>query len=322
VKKIIIQEKVINFLFNSFRENRISHAYIFLGPEGVGKSFTAKYFAQILNCTNKENPPCFECSNCIKIENDNHPDVHWIRPEEGSQGIKIETIRELQEKISLKPYEAKFKVFIIEKADSLLEDASNCLLKTLEEPPGESVLILLAEEIEKFLPTIVSRCQIVRFSLLKKKMIENFLRENYSLDEEKISFYSKFAEGSLGRAISFVESDFLEKRNFILEKILEKKEFDNDLWWKEKEVFLEILNILSGIFRDALFKKLSLDELILNIDQRDLISQIAFSHSLEELYNFIEKINFYYNLIQQNVNLRLIFTNLEMDLDYRKDKKC
>lgn len=314
MRRVIYQEKIVNFLTSSFKQNRFSHAYIFLGPEGVGKAFIAKYFAQFVNCENRDIAPCLVCSNCIRIENNNHPDVYWIKPEEGSQGIKIEAIRGLQERISLKPYEAKFKIFILEKADYLLEDAANCLLKTLEEPPLFSILILLAEEKERFLPTIISRCQIVRFTLLKREVIEKFLEENYQMDNSKIYFYSKFAEGSLGKAIALVEANYINKRDLILERFLERKKIDSDLLWKEKKHLLDALSLLSGIFRDAFLEKLGLDNLVVNTDRKELIEKIALSYSWEELYNLLDKFNFYYTFLQHNANLRLILTNLEIDL--------
>ncbi|MCM8783651.1 MAG: DNA polymerase III subunit delta' [Candidatus Omnitrophica bacterium] len=315
MRKTIFQESIINLLINSFKQNKLSHAYIFLGPEGVGKAFTAKYFAQFVNCENKDISPCFRCSNCIKIENGNHPDVHWVRPEDNSQGIKIEAIRNLQERVSLKPYEAKFKIFVIEKADFILEDAGNCLLKTLEEPPGNSLLILLAEERERFLPTIISRCQLVRFPLLKREIIEKFLQDNYHLDKIKTYFYSKLAEGSIGKAITLVNSHYINKRNLVLENFLKNKELGNELLWKEKRNFLEALSLLSGIFRDVLLEKFGLDNLIINIDQKDLIREITLLYSPKELYNLIDRFIFYYGFIQHNANLRLAFTNLEMDLE-------
>ncbi|MCM8766302.1 MAG: DNA polymerase III subunit delta' [Candidatus Omnitrophica bacterium] len=318
MKKILGKERIFNFLVSSFRQNKLSHAYLFLGPEGVGKAFTAKLFAQFINCERRESFPCLKCGPCVKIEENRHPDVYWIKPEEGSQGIKIEVVRSLQEKIALKPYEAGYKIFILEKADSLLEEASHCLLKTLEEPPGDALLILLAEEKERIFPTILSRCQIIRFSLINRTLVEEFLMEKGVKEKSKISFYSNLAGGSIGKALALVEGDYLKKRNLVFDGLLEKKDFNYEVWGKEKTVFSETIDFLSGVFRDALFKKLGLDRLMFNIDHKDLISRLASSYSQADLAELLEKLNFYYQLIQQNVNLRLIFTNLEMDLDRQR----
>ncbi|MCM8779471.1 MAG: DNA polymerase III subunit delta' [Candidatus Omnitrophica bacterium] len=321
MKKIIGKEKIFNFLINSFRESRVSHAYLFLGPEGVGKAFTAKLFAQFINCENRKENPCFECISCVKIEHNNHPDVYWIKPEEGSQGIKMEAMRTLQERIFLKPYEAKFKIFVLENVDYISEEAANCLLKTLEEPPGDALLILIAEEKERIIPTIISRCQIIKFNPISRDLLERFLVENYGEDKRKISFYSRLAEGSIGKALALLESDYLQRRISVLERLLEKREFNYDLWGKERDTFSEVLTFLNGIFRDAFLKTLGLDELIVNSDCRELIFRIASSYTQKEICNLIEKFDFYHRLIQNNVNLRLIFTSLEMDLERELTKE-
>lgn len=313
MEKIIGQEQAIKFLFNSYRQQKVSHAYIFLGPKGVGKSLVARFFAQFINCEDRDNAPCLKCPPCQKIEHNNHPDVSWIRPEEDSQGIKIEAIRELQERISLKPYEAKTKVFIIEEADYLLEDAANCLLKTLEEPPGDSLLMLIAQDKGKILPTILSRCQLIKFSRLRLKEIEEFLIAKKGLESEKARFFSRIVEGSLGRAVSFLESDYLDKRSSVWDEFLQRRELD-DKAWTDRRVLSERIEMLTGIFRDAIFLNLGLEELVVNIDYKELISKFALRYSSEELYRLTDKLNSYHNWLQHNANARLVLTNLEIDL--------
>lgn len=311
--EIVGQERAINFLRNSYKQQRIGHAYLFLGPAGVGKSSVAKFFARFLNCEDRPPAPCCRCPACLKIENNNHPDVFWIGPEENAQGIKIEAIRQLQQRISLKPYEGDFKVFIIEEADALTEDAANCLLKTLEEPPPASLLLLIAEDKEKIIPTILSRCQIVKFPLLKRKAIESFLQERKGLEKEKAEFIARLAGGSLAKALAFLEGEYFNKRNTVLTEFLNKKELD-DAVWANRALLLDSLEVLTGLLRDSIFMRLGLEGLVVNIDREQLVSELALRYSQERLCRLLEKFDFYYNWLEHNANTRLILTNLEIDL--------
>jgi DNA polymerase-3 subunit delta' len=313
MQEIIGQEKAISFLLNSYRQQKISHAYLFLGPQGVGRALVARFLAKLLNCDSRGDFPCLECVSCRKIDNNNHPDIFWIRPEEGSRGIKIEAIRELQERISLKPYEGRFKIFILEEADYLLEDSANCLLKILEEPPPGSVLILIASNINRIVPTIVSRCQIIKFHLLKRGDLTEFLIRKTGLERKRAGVLSHIAEGSPGKALALLEADYWNRRNVVLEGFLKQGEQD-DLVWADKKFLLEGTALLLNIFRDMVLIKLELAELLVNIDQKDFLVSFASRYSLDWLYRFIEKLNLYHVWLEQNANTRLVLTNLEIDL--------
>lgn len=313
MNQIIGQDDSINLLINSSKHEKISHAYLFYGPEGVGKSLVAKFFAKLINCEGKDDKPCYVCDSCRKIEDKNHPDIFWIKPEEDSLGIKISAVREIQERISFKTYEAKYKVFIIEDADMLLEDAANCLLKTLEEPPAESVLILIAKNREKIIPTIISRCQAVRFKSLKLPDLEDFLKDKFGVDKGKAEFLSRISEGSPGRATSFFISGYLERRNLVLDELFSKKEFE-DAAWMSKKVLIENMEIILSVLRDALFVKLGLNDLIVNADRKALIEEFVLKYSYENLHTIIRRLDLYYGWLHHNTNLRLILTSLEIDL--------
>ncbi|MCX5657182.1 MAG: DNA polymerase III subunit delta' [Candidatus Omnitrophica bacterium] len=313
MNQIIGQDDSVSFLLNSSKQGKVGHAYLFYGPEGVGKALVAKFFAQLLNCEGKDDKPCYECNSCRKIEDKNHPDIFWIKPEEDSMGIKILAVREIQERISFKTYEAKYKIFIIEDADKLLEDAANCLLKTLEEPPAGSVLILIAKNREKIIPTIISRCQSVRFKSLNLTALENFLKDKFGIDKDKAEFLSRISEGSPGRASSFFMSGYLERRNLVLDELFGKKEFE-DAIWMGKKMLIENMEIILSVLRDALFVKLGLGELIVNTDRKTLIEEFASRYPYENLHTIIRRLELYYGWVQHNANLRLILTSLEIDL--------
>ena len=176
------QDRAVSFLKGSISGGRIAHAYIFYGARGVGKKLSALEFAKAVNCASPGERPCRLCPSCAKIGSSSHPDVSVITPAAGSQSLGIDGIRSLISDISLKPYEARKKIYIIDEADSLTEEASNALLKTLEEPPTDSVIILIAEKLQHILPTIISRSQTVRFFALAAETVERILVKDRGLE--------------------------------------------------------------------------------------------------------------------------------------------
>lgn len=198
------QGRNVRFLTASVQHGRVAHAYVFSGPEGVGKRTAALLLAQALNCpTAKEGLPCGECSSCRKIREGSHPDVQIIVPQDGS--LKIEQIRQLKQAVALKPYEGRWKVFILEGAETLTDQAANSLLKVLEEPPSFSVLVLLAKEAEQLLPTILSRCVVLRFHPLPVAQVAGLLEEKYGVPKERAWLLAGISGGALGQALAMRE---------------------------------------------------------------------------------------------------------------------
>ena len=234
---IIGHEKTLNALKKQINQSMLPHAYLFVGPSGVGKKKTAVEIAKYLNCLHQETrntgDSCSKCLACRKIENGVHPDVSLIdffwqaalleeKPEKQTQ-IKIDTIREIQKTASLKPLEGRCKVFILDDVQKISSEAANCLLKTLEEPPPETLLILLSS-VKGLLPqTVVSRCQCLRFGYLtehellkvislksaqrKKEKIADFRELSKFAQGSAEKILSKFAQGSAEKMLSLVESD-------------------------------------------------------------------------------------------------------------------
>ncbi len=243
-REIIGQEISLSILENSLKADRIAHAYLFIGEEGVGKSLTARNLAKILNCEGNSIDACDQCLSCRKIDRFIHPEVRWFKPDGISQTIKIEHILELQREISLRPAEGRKKIFIFLEAERMNREAANAFLKTLEEPPGESVLILISSFPERLLPTVKSRCQVIRFSLIPQPIIERFLRENLGCSEEEAKFLSLVSEGRLGQAVRLKEERDGKKGGAVLDLILEKDKniLDvvdrmTDIWGKEADDF-------------------------------------------------------------------------------------
>jgi DNA polymerase-3 subunit delta' len=157
------QPVVAGQLQRSLERGRIAHAYLFYGPRGSGKEAMARTLAKALNCLEKDSDSCDHCDSCRRIDETVHPDVYWVRPESKSRRITVDKIREFERAINLKPTIARMKVGMIVDADCMNEEAANAFLKTLEEPPAQTVILLLTAEPQRLLPTVLSRCLRISF---------------------------------------------------------------------------------------------------------------------------------------------------------------
>ena len=223
-REIVGQEIPLSIFENSLKANRIPHAYLFVGEEGIGKRLAAHNLAKVLNCEKGLTDACDRCSSCQKIDRFLHPEVKWLEPDGVSQTIKIEHILKLQHEIYLKPYEGRKKVFILLEAERMNREAANAFLKTLEEPPGESIIILITSSPGRLLPTIKSRCQLVRFSLIPQERIERFLRENSDCSVDEAKSLSLISGGRLGEAVRLKKEGAFRREENILNLILEKEQ--------------------------------------------------------------------------------------------------
>jgi len=201
-------ENIRKMLQVAFQQNRLSHGYIFDGPAGVGKSSMAIWMAAHLFCTG-ENKPCGVCPGCVRLGTDNHPDIMILQPEDGS--IKNHQVEEFQEFLRIKPFMAAAKVGIIEDADTMTPSAQNRLLKTLEEPAPGTALFLITTNFNRMLPTIMSRCQTLRFQGLDQGGIASFLMNHYNVDRVRAEHLGLVSGGSLARALVQMNSDALEE---------------------------------------------------------------------------------------------------------------
>ena len=316
--KIIGQELAVDLLKRAIGENRLAHAYLFIGPEGVGKSLLAKVFAKALNCEKGTPEPCGECIACKKIEGGTHPDVIVLSPEGKSSQIGIDAIRRTEGTMSLKPYEGRTKVFIVDGADKMTEEAANSLLKTLEEPPKDTVIVLLASNMFRLQPTIVSRCQKVLFHPLSERAIMKELIERYGLDDKKAGFVSRFSEGRLGRAVEVLEGEAMAKRDRIVDEFLTPKQFgyeDTWLYGEPRQEVNEVLNTLAVYFRDLLVFNLSKDQgLLVNLDKASEIAKDAAKYPVERLEGIIETIADTQERIRRNANIKIALSSMRLNI--------
>ena len=210
------QEKAIAILRNALGNDRLAHAYLFIGPEGVGKRLTALTLAKAMNCQSPPEPGdcCEKCSPCIKVNSSNHADIIAVEP--GGEFIKIDQVREMQKRLRFRPMEGGRRACIIDAADQMKAEASNALLKILEEPPRDTYLFLITARPHQLLPTILSRCQWIKFKPLSQPEIAQILGKDRGLDDEKARFYASLAGGSAGQAVALSERvDFQKRLNWL-----------------------------------------------------------------------------------------------------------
>lgn len=242
--EIIGNNNVKQILNKAIEENHISHSYLLIGKQGIGKTLIAKAFAKKILCLNLEKK-C-NCESCIKWENNNHPDFKEIESENGS--IKIEQIRKLQEEIVQKPIISKKKVYIIKDCDLMTKEAQNCLLKTLEEPPMYSTIILTTANETKILTTVKSRClKIPMKEMTEEEIKEYFKKLNLQIIDETLI---NMSEGSIEKAIKLQEDkQMYQNIAKLLENINEKSISEifkeSQILYKQKEKITDILDYIN-----------------------------------------------------------------------------
>ena len=212
------QDRAISALRRALQSDRVAHAYLFAGCEGVGKMTVAVEFAKALVCSAGSDDACDSCPACAKVLHWNHPDVHRIEPEGAGRQIKIDPVREqVIRPLSLKPFEAGRKIVLMDDAHAMNADSANCLLKTLEEPPPNSVLILVTSRPDQLLETILSRCQMIRFAPLAPGFIQREL-EARGIAKDIAALLSQSSGGSLGHALKMAgEQELPEARRRLLD---------------------------------------------------------------------------------------------------------
>jgi DNA polymerase-3 subunit delta' len=216
-QQITGHKRAITIIQKAIQHAKIAHAYLFHGPAAIGKKFCAIQFAKVLNCRQQQLDSCDICESCLKIEHQNHMDVQIL--EADGNTIKIQQIRNLQEELALKSFQARFRVFIIDNAELMNEAAANCLLKTLEEPPSQNVIILITSALHRLLPTVLSRCAKIPFAPLTHQELETFLSQTRQLPGDQATLLARFAEGSIGKALSLDPTVIFTARRAFLDRI-------------------------------------------------------------------------------------------------------
>jgi DNA polymerase III subunit delta' len=270
LKDVIGQDNAIKSIVAGLSPDRTAHAYLFLGPNGVGKHKAAKEFAKLLNCGIAPDDNCGVCKSCIMVENAVHPNVFFIKRQQDKKNISIDAIRLLQARLSLRPFQEKLNIAIID-AQEMAEEASNSLLKILEEPPLHTIFILIASNRRALPETIVSRCHIIRFKPLSIPDFMHILKKDFGIREEEALLLSHLSGRNVSKALSLKDEGVLACKNSIIDNFLSNdiRDISQDII-SSNGVFTneEVCDILSGFYRDILvYKYIKDNSLLINQDR-------------------------------------------------------
>ncbi|MEQ9619202.1 MAG: DNA polymerase III subunit delta' [Deltaproteobacteria bacterium] len=326
-ENIIGHEFQKNILLRAARDGVVSHAYLFSGPGGVGKRLLAIEFAKLLNCVGAgaEKGGLCECGACRKINKGIHPDVITVQFA-GAKNIKVDQIREeVEEKLFLKPFEGTFKVVIVDDSERMNNSAQNAFLKTLEEPPSESVIILVTSHPNSLLPTIRSRCQSLGFNPLGEKLIVDVLEKRGELSSEEALLCSKLSGGSLGRALS-LDKEIIEWRKELIVRLSALNKYSasdvadltdtvSDGASSDDTGRLEMaFQFIYLWLRDLVILKTGSGE-ITNTDLSGIIAGTAGKWRLDDLLDRQRQLEkTWYDIFRTNANLKLALENLFIKL--------
>lgn len=294
---ILGQPVLVQSLKNAIYNSMISNAYIFNGVKGCGKKTAAKIFAAGINCINDKEKPCGFCTSCKKAAINANPDIIYIRPI--GNNIKIEQIRELIGITSIKPYENFYRVVILENGDKMNHAAQDAFLKTLEEPEGNNVFIIITENHNSLHQTIISRCQVFNFKGVSKDVMKDYLIENSNHSPEKIEFAMEKSNGIIGRAIEILDDEEIISDDIyynLVSELLQGKRvvalsiYDDVI--KTKEEALKFLDYLIHLFKNILlFKSGSEDKLLLVLEkEKSLIREYSIRIREKNVYVIIDMI--------------------------------
>ncbi len=305
----LVNEDALERFYNLFFRNRLAHAYLFVGADGCGKMETALAVAKMVNCQgkiSKNSPYCDICSSCLQANNKSHPDICLIDTAEDT--IKIEQVKDFIRDFRLKSFMGKIKVCIIRSAEKLTLEASNSLLKTLEEPTDNTLIILTSVSNEKMLSTIVSRCHQMNFPLLSTRKLNATLTEMFKMKAEEAQYLSMVSEGSLGKAKDLKEKNYFEEKNYYIDEFILSFDYDKALKviLSDKIKTRELLNVLHSWVRDAMLLRSSVeDSRLVNIDRIAELKRFIGNASLAEINELYAQVIKTIGLYNENLNIKV-----------------
>jgi DNA polymerase-3 subunit delta' len=326
----------VDYLQRSVARGTIAHAYLFSGPQGIGKATLALRLAQALICERGDGDPCLVCRSCKRVASGNHPDVRAIslaaqaarqKPDEAkSREMRIDTVREWQRDIDLRPFEAARRVFILDDADKLNDQAANAMLKTLEEPPPYAVLILIAQGAGDLLPTIVSRCRVLRLRPVARDEIAAALETRYQLAAPDARLIAAWSGGRTGWAFRAAEDpSVVEEQQAELDTLAGLRGASRvaRLKWAEeraKEYRGDQFTVLASLYlwqswwRDVLLAGNGCTSAMTYQDRADELGAVAAAVPLPSVHAFLRHLDRVREQLADNVNTQLALENLVLHL--------
>nr|WP_317282872.1 DNA polymerase III subunit delta' [uncultured Sellimonas sp.] len=314
-KDVVGREDLVTYIQNAIAQNKVSHAYILNGERGAGKKMFAQLFAMTLQCERGGINPCNECHSCRQAVSGNHPDIIRVTHEKPNT-ISVDDVRvQINNDIMIKPYNGKYKIYIVPDADLMTPQAQNALLKTIEEPPEYAVIFLLTENADSLLPTILSRCVVLKIKNVKDVLIKKYLMEHMSIPDYQAEICAAFAQGNMGRAIMLASSEYF---NEIKEETIQMMKYIKDMELPEllaairkissyKVGVTDILDLISVWFRDVLLYKATKDvNGVIFADQMKYIKERANTSSYEGIEIILKGIETAKARLKANVNFDLV----------------
>jgi len=311
---IIGQQNPLTVLRSALASGRLHHAYLFIGLEGVGKHTVALAFAKAIHCTELTNDFCDGCVNCHRIADGNHPDVRVIEPLSGKKEISIAQIRELERDLSYRSFTGKRKIAIIDPATLLNSSSQNALLKTLEEPPQDSLIILIAANAGGLLPTLRSRCLRLSFAPLARKEVAGYLQTRHGMSSADAEFVAALGMGSIGAALSLEKDELIEKRRIWTGLLgsLKVKDYHGAMIAAEalasnRDEALKFLKWAESWYRDLLIHAIDNNsQELVNLDMREQIAQQSADGNVERNLRAFSQSAGAAARIQRNLNRRMV----------------
>ncbi len=323
-KDVVGHEQVIQHMQNAIRQKKISHAYLLCGEAGSGKRLVAEAFAKTILCEEGGIEACGKCKSCKQAESGNHPDFRIVVREKATLGVK-EIREQVTGDVQIKPYSSAYKIYLIDEAEKMTEEAQNALLKTIEEPPEYAVFLLSVSRQELLLSTVLSRCVLLPFYPVAPEKIKRFLMEKRGVPDYLAESAAAFAGGLVGRAVQYAESEsFIEQRNDVLHLV---KYIDDmtmaevmenvKLFAAKKDVATEYLDMILMWYRDVLMYKATKNvNALMFMDELEAVSAQAGKRSFENLQGIVDALEQVKQRLKSNVN----FENaVELLLLYMKE---
>ena len=318
----------VHLLQGHIKSQRVRHAYLFTGPQGVGRRTLALRFAQALNCPQPLAPgvPCGTCRVCRQIEAQQHPDLFVVQAEREGGILKVDQIRELQRQLNLTAYESPYRIGLLLRFEEAHPSAANALLKTLEEPPPQVVLLLTASSAEGLLPTITSRCEVLRLRPMAPKTLAQGLVERYGVEPTRAALLAHLAHGRPGVALRWhqhpetleVRREHLQALERLLGADLLTRFAFAEQWARKgaenRPKIRALLQTWLDFWRDVLLRAANPNLPIANQDYESLIGQVQRRVGLAEAHHLVERLLQSIEDLDRFVNPRLLLEVLLLDL--------